>query len=63
MWGAAIDPNDTTDSYHGFTEFKMRFGGEHILYMDSFDFVVNPFMYYVFNLANKIRWIILKALK
>jgi len=63
MWGAAEDPNDTTDPWHGFTNFKMKFGGKHVTYMDSYDLVINPMMYNMFNLANTIRWKILNAIK
>lgn len=63
MWGAADDPEDRSDSYHGFTNFKMKFGGRHVTYIDSYDFVVNKSLYTMFNLANSIRWTILKVLK
>lgn len=63
MWGASKDPNDKADPWHGFTNFKLKFGGEHVEFMDSYDYVINPFMYKSFNLANKLRWKILKAIR
>jgi lipid II:glycine glycyltransferase (peptidoglycan interpeptide bridge formation enzyme) len=63
MWGASKDPYDTKDPWYGFTNFKLKFGGEYVEYVDSYDFVVNKFMYFVFNLAQKIRWKILRVLR
>lgn len=63
MWGAGENPNDTTDPWWGFTNFKMKFGGAHVEYMDSYDFVVNKVMYNAFILANDLRWKLLKLLK
>ena len=63
MWGAAKDVNDTNDPWHGFTNFKMKFGGKHVEYIRSYDFVLNETMYNMFNFANDLRWKILKTLK
>lgn len=63
MWGAAKDPNDTKDPWHGFTNFKLRFGGEFVEYIDSYDFVVNKLVYRLFNLVQGIRWKLLRLLK
>lgn len=53
MWGAT---NDRKHTYWGFTQFKIRNGGELVEYIDSYDFVVNPFVYFFFNLSYKIFW-------
>lgn len=63
MWGAATDLNDTSDPYHGFTNFKMKFGGKHVTYIDSYDFVVNEPLYTLFNTANDLRWKVLNLIK
>ncbi len=63
MWGSLDDPTDTTDPWFGFTQFKMRFGGKHITFIDSYDFVINPSMYKLFNTANTLRWKVLKLIK
>ncbi len=60
MWGAAMDPNDSGDSYYGFTNFKLKFGGRHVTYIDSYDLVINSGAYYLFNLINLIRWKLLR---
>ncbi len=63
MWGAAEIPNDESDPWFGFTQFKMRFGGKFVRYIDSCDFVLNDSVYTLFNTANILRWKILKLLK
>ena len=63
MWGAAKDVNDTTDPWYGFTNFKIKFGGRHVEYMDSYDLILNPTVYKLFNAANDLRWKILTSLK
>ena len=63
MWGAAEIPNDEDDPWFGFTQFKMRFGGEFVRYIDSCDFVINEPVYKLFNTANSLRWKILNLIK
>ena len=61
MWGAALDQLNERDSYFGFTNFKLKFGGKHVKYIDSYDFVIKPLVYYLFNLANYLRWQLLEG--
>ena len=63
MWGAAKDPENTKDPWYGFTNFKIRFGGKHVQYMDSYDLALNMPYYKIFNTANDIRWTLLKFRK
>jgi lipid II:glycine glycyltransferase (peptidoglycan interpeptide bridge formation enzyme) len=63
MWGACKDPNDSTDPWWGFTNFKLKFGGKHVTHIDSYDFVVNRPLYNAFVLVNDLRWKLLKLLK
>jgi len=63
MWGAANDPNDQSDPWWGFTNFKLKFGGQLVSFMDSYDFVVNDKIYKMFNLANNLRWKILRLIR
>ena len=39
----------------GVSFFKKRFGGEIFEYSDSYDIVVKPFWYYLYNLRKKIK--------
>ena len=63
MWGAAKDPQDLSDSWYGFTNFKLKFGGKFVEYISSYDWVLNRPLYDTFNFAQDIRWKILKALR
>ncbi len=63
MWGACDNLEDETDSWWGFTNFKLKFGGKYVEYMDSYDLVINKPMYNLFNLANKVRWQLLTLRK
>lgn len=51
MWGACKDINDTTDPEWGFTNFKLKFGGAYVKYMDSYDLVLNKPIYQAFEVA------------
>ena len=62
MWGASDNLEDTSDTWWGFTNFKLKFGGKYIKYMDSYDFVINDPVYRMFNFANSVRWKLLKAI-
>jgi len=57
MWGAT---NDKDSPYWGFTKFKLGYGGELVEYIDSYDFIVNPFVYYSFNFSYDLFWKIRK---
>ncbi len=63
MWGASENPDDTSDPWYGFTNFKLRFGGRLVEYMNSYDFVINEVAYNTFNIANDLRWKILRFIK
>lgn len=63
LWGASDDPNDENDPWHGFTRFKLSFGGTHITLSPTYDLVINKPIYKLFNLANDIRWKILRRSK
>lgn len=63
MWGACSDPENQKDPWWGFTNFKLKFGGKHVKYMDSYDLVVDSTKYHIFNLANDLRWKFLRLVK
>jgi lipid II:glycine glycyltransferase (peptidoglycan interpeptide bridge formation enzyme) len=63
MWGANADPDDREDPEWGFTNFKKKFGARHVEYIDSYDLVLDPLMYRGFNVANCLRWRVLKAIR
>ena len=63
MWGASENPENINDPWWGFTNFKLKYGGEHVTYMDSYDLVVNNTVYKAFSVANDLRWKFLKLIK
>lgn len=46
-FGTVGDPH-TTKSISGLHEFKKKFGGEYTEFIGEFDYITNPFMYFVF---------------
>lgn len=60
MWGA-LGPNpDPKDSWYGFHRFKEGYGPKHVEFIGSFDLVINPILYQVYKLADKLRWLLLR---
>lgn len=62
MWGASDNLEDNSDPWWGFTNFKLKFGGQYVKYMDSYDLVLNIPIYRMFNFANSVRWKLLKMM-
>jgi len=63
MWGATEDMTDKDDPYYGFSVFKEKFGGKHVTYIPSYDYVINEPVYRLFTAANNVRWKLLSILK
>ncbi len=59
MWGACPDLEDRSDPRWGYTNFKIKFGAEYVEYIPSYDLVLEPFWYKMFNYANEARWLFL----
>ena len=60
MWGA-LGPNpDVKDPWYGFHRFKEGYGGKLVELVGSFDLVINPLLYQLYKIADKIRWLFLK---
>ncbi len=60
MWGA-LGPNpDPKDPWYGFHRFKQGYGGELVEFVGSYDLVINPPLYNLYKVADKIRWAILR---
>ncbi|MFW6110301.1 MAG: lipid II:glycine glycyltransferase FemX [Patescibacteria group bacterium] len=53
MWGATDNKND---DWWGFTRFKLGFGGDIYEFIDSYDLVINPAVYKIFNLGYQTFW-------
>lgn len=55
MWGSLPPDYDHEDPWAGFTRFKEGYGTTFVEFVGSFDLVINPLLYPLYNLAYKIR--------
>ncbi len=63
LWGS-LGPNpDINDPWYGFHRFKEGYGGRLVEFIGSYDFIINPTLYKLYNLAENVRWKILTSLK
>jgi lipid II:glycine glycyltransferase (peptidoglycan interpeptide bridge formation enzyme) len=60
MWGALSNNPDKNDPWYGFHRFKEGYGPRHIEFLGSFDLVINPMLYEIYKILDKIRWVFLK---
>lgn len=60
MWGS-LGPNyDATDPWSGFTRFKEGYGTKFTEFVGSYDLVINPLLYKIYNTVYSLREIYLK---
>ena len=62
MWGSLGPVPDEKDPWYGFHRFKQGYGGELVEFVGTYDLVINPVLYQVYEMAERIRWILLKLL-
>jgi len=61
MWGALSPDANESDAWYGFHRFKAGYGPKHVEYVGTFDLVLKPQLYGALNIADKIRWTLLRA--
>lgn len=61
MWGALPPDADKTNPWYGFHRFKEGYGGDHVEYIGTWDLVLRPRLYTALNLADKLRWGLLRV--
>lgn len=66
FWGS-LGPSpaggpDTKDPWYGFHRFKEGYGGELVEFVGTWDMVINPLLYSLYIIADKIRWRILRLM-
>lgn len=60
MWGS-LGPNyDPTNPWSGFTRFKEGYGTKFVEFIGSYDLVINPVLYKIYNAVYYLREIYLK---
>lgn len=63
MWGS-LGPNpDKNDPWYGFHRFKQGYGGKLVEFTGSYDLVINPFLYQLYKIIDKFRWLYLRLVK
>lgn len=60
MWGALGPEPDPLDPWFGFHRFKQGFHPEHVEFVGSYDLVLNPVLYSLYKVTDKLRWLYLK---
>lgn len=59
LWGCLGPDANPKHPWYGFHRFKAGYGGKLVQYVNAYDLVLNPLLYQMFHLANKLRWIFL----
>ncbi len=66
FWGSLGPPPaggpDTKDPWYGFHRFKEGYGGKLVEFVGTWDLVLNPAIYTIYNIVDRIRWILLRNL-
>ncbi|MCL2276887.1 MAG: peptidoglycan bridge formation glycyltransferase FemA/FemB family protein [Treponema sp.] len=63
LWGSLGPEPDCKDPWYGFHRFKEGYSPALARNIGTFDLVYKNFMYKSFNLADKLRWFILRRLR
>lgn len=60
MWGSLGPDAKEGEQGFGFHRFKQGFGGQLVQFVGTYDLVINPSLYKIYNLVDKYRWIFLR---
>jgi len=60
MWGSLGPAVEPTHPWYGFHRFKLGYGGELVESVGSWDLVINKPLYQIYNLADWLRWKVLR---
>ena len=61
FWGSLGPEPDIKDPWYGFHRFKEGYGGKLVEFAGTWDLVLNQPIYTIYNLADKIRWTLLRT--
>lgn len=56
MWGSLGPEAKESQQGYGFHRFKQGFGGQLVQFVGTYDLVINPNAYRLYNLVDKYRW-------
>lgn len=60
LWGALGPHPDPKDPWCGFHRFKEGYGGKLVEFVGSYDFILKPTLYKLYNLTDNLRWKLLR---
>lgn len=60
MWGSLGPDARETDPGFGFHRFKQGHGGQLVQFVGTYDLIINPQLYQLYNLVDKYRWKLLR---
>lgn len=60
LWGAMGPDPDTNDPWYGFHRFKQGFNPKLVEFVESYDLVMNKSLYFLYTVADKVRWTLLR---
>ena len=63
LWGAMGPDPDVHDPWYGFHRFKQGFNPRLVEFTGSYDLIISPILYYLYTLADTIRWFFLRLRK
>ena len=55
FWGIASEGSSSSHPWYGFTSFKKTFAGYEVKYAGTFDIILNPFKYQLYQFLRKIN--------
>ena len=58
FWGIAPDNAPKNHPWKGFTEFKKSFGGKAVFYAGTYDIIIKPLKYKLYNIFHKINYLL-----
>jgi len=61
LWGTPGPNPSPLNPWYGFHRFKLGFAPKLIEFIGTYDLVLNPHLYFLYNLTDKIRWLFLRA--
>jgi lipid II:glycine glycyltransferase (peptidoglycan interpeptide bridge formation enzyme) len=61
FWGSLGPEPDIKDPWYGFHRFKEGYGGELVEFVGTWDLVLNPAIYTIYSIGDKLRWWWLKT--
>jgi lipid II:glycine glycyltransferase (peptidoglycan interpeptide bridge formation enzyme) len=56
MWGSLGPDAQEGESGYGFHRFKQGYGGQLVQFIGTYDLIINPQFYKLYNLVDKYRW-------